>query len=93
MTPLTKGTVSASFCLLLIKVVVSCFSLVSFPSMPQPSFLSTPTNAAAPEKVDAIEDSELMGDDLDSLLDCVSTDMDTTEVKSLSAFRAVGCCC
>lgn len=58
---------------------------VSFPSMPQSSFpstitgCSTPTNAAAPEKVDTIEDSELMGDDIDSLLDCVSTEPGAAE--------------
>ncbi|XP_026021389.1 zinc finger CCCH domain-containing protein 7B-like [Astatotilapia calliptera] len=58
---------------------------VNFPSVPQSSFpstptsCSTPTNSAVPERSGTIEDSELMGDDIDSLLDCVSTEPETAE--------------
>ncbi|XP_035766703.1 zinc finger CCCH domain-containing protein 7B-like [Neolamprologus brichardi] len=58
---------------------------VNFPSVPQSSFpstptsCSTPTNSAVPERAGTIEDSELMGDDIDSLLDCVSTEPETAE--------------
>uniref|UniRef100_A0A3B4HD84 Zinc finger CCCH domain-containing protein 7B-like n=1 Tax=Pundamilia nyererei TaxID=303518 RepID=A0A3B4HD84_9CICH len=57
---------------------------INFPSVPQSSFpstptsCSTPTNSAVPERSGTIEDSELMGDDIDSLLDCVSTDGTST---------------
>uniref|UniRef100_A0A3Q4G8S2 Zinc finger CCCH-type containing 7B n=1 Tax=Neolamprologus brichardi TaxID=32507 RepID=A0A3Q4G8S2_NEOBR len=57
---------------------------INFPSVPQSSFpstptsCSTPTNSAVPERAGTIEDSELMGDDIDSLLDCVSTDGTST---------------
>lgn len=65
-----------------------CSFLVNFPSVPQSSFpstptsCSTPTNSAVPERSGTIEDSELMGDDIDSLLDCVSTEPETAEVNS-----------
>lgn len=32
--------------------------------------------------MDTLEDSELMGDDLDSLLDCLPNEQDPNEVKS-----------
>lgn len=54
------------------------FFLVTFPSMPQvtvPSRNHVSTTACA---LDSVEDSELMGEDLDSLLD-----QEPSEVKSL----------
>lgn len=81
-----------------------CSFLVNFPGVPQSSFpstptsCSTPTNSAVPERSGTIEDSELMGDDIDSLLDCVSTEPETAEVNSkccvffLSDQRTNFCC-
>lgn len=42
-----------------------------------------PAVPLAPDRVDTLEDSELIGDDLDSLLDCFSTEQESTEVKYL----------
>nr|XP_020443495.1 zinc finger CCCH domain-containing protein 7B-like isoform X2 [Monopterus albus] len=51
---------------------LSGFSAVSFPSMPRDSIPSDhqPAVSSLPDGVDTLEDTELMGDDLDSLLDC-----------------------
>ncbi|XP_056258062.1 zinc finger CCCH-type containing 7Ba isoform X1 [Seriola aureovittata] len=53
---------------------------VSFRSMPQSVIPPAPPAASSsPATVDALEDSELMGDDLDSLLDCFPTEQESTE--------------
>ncbi|XP_028268377.1 zinc finger CCCH domain-containing protein 7B-like [Parambassis ranga] len=58
---------------------------VSFPSMPQSSFPSPPPSCnqhivpTVSDSVEALEDSELMGDDLDSLLDCLPAEDGTPE--------------
>uniref|UniRef100_A0A4W6DF91 Zinc finger CCCH-type containing 7B n=1 Tax=Lates calcarifer TaxID=8187 RepID=A0A4W6DF91_LATCA len=52
---------------------------ISFPSMPQSTIPSIPPSSCqpaislVPDKVDTLEDSEVMGEDLDSLLDCPHT--------------------
>lgn len=52
--------------------------------MPQATILSTtPISSTVPDLVDTVEDSELMGDDLDNLLDCFPNDEEPTEVKSV----------
>lgn len=71
---------------------LSVVAPVSFPSMPQPSFPSTPPSCnqpavcAEPDPVGALEDSERLGDDLDSLLDCFPTEQGPTEIPIHSAF-------
>lgn len=45
-----------------------------------------PAAALVPDALAVLEDSELMGDDLDSLLDCFSTEQETTQVQC-------GLCC
>lgn len=71
---------------------LSVVAPVSFPSMPQPSFPSTPPScnvpavSAVPDTVGALEDSERLGDDLDSLLDCFPTEQGPTEIPVHSAF-------
>lgn len=53
--------------------------------MPQATILSTaPVSSTVPDLVDTVEDCELMGDDLDNLLDCFPNDEEPTEVKSVS---------
>jgi len=65
----------------------SCFSAVSFPSVPKSTFASTspvdslPASFLLPDSREAVEDSELMGDDLDSLLDGIPTEQGPAEVK------------
>ncbi|XP_075940873.1 zinc finger CCCH domain-containing protein 7B-like isoform X1 [Anarhichas minor] len=65
---------------------------VSFPSMPQ-SFISSPAPcrqpavSSVPDMVDTLEDSELMGDDLDSLLDCFPNETEPTETPPQAALR------
>lgn len=67
-----------------------CFSLVSFPSMPQSSIRSPapscrqPAVLTVPDIVDTLEDFELMGDDLDILLDGFPTE---AEVKCVLVLR------
>lgn len=52
--------------------------------MPQATTPSTvPVSSTVPVLVDTVDDSELMGDDLDSLLDCVPNDQEPPEVKSV----------
>ncbi|KAM9346032.1 zinc finger CCCH domain-containing protein 7B-like [Symphorus nematophorus] len=61
---------------------LSSLTPVSFPSMPQFSIPSTPlVSSTVPDIVDALED-ELMGDDLDSLLDHFSNDQETNQTNS-----------
>ncbi|XP_019962418.1 zinc finger CCCH domain-containing protein 7B-like isoform X2 [Paralichthys olivaceus] len=67
---------------------------VSFPSMPQSTATSMspkcsqPVVPSMPDRVetDMVEDSELMGDDLDSLLDGFSTEQELTETNSQTAY-------
>ncbi|GAA6215588.1 zinc finger CCCH domain-containing protein 7B-like [Lates japonicus] len=65
---------------------------VSFTSMPQstiPSILPSnrqPAVSLVPDKVDTLEDSEVMGEDLDSLLDCVPTEQEPTENHIQAAY-------
>lgn len=65
---------------------------VSFPGMPHSSRPSTTPNcrqpavAIVPDKLDTLEDSELMGDDLDSLLDCFPNE----QVPAEAAFSLPG---
>ncbi|AWP18587.1 putative zinc finger CCCH domain-containing protein 7B-like [Scophthalmus maximus] len=65
---------------------------VSFPSMPQSTVPSMspgccqPAVPLAPDRVDTLEDSELIGDDLDSLLDCFSTEQESTETHIQKEF-------
>lgn len=50
--------------------------------MPQSSVPSTtPVSSTVSDISDPLEDSELMGDDLDSLLDCIPTEQEPAEVK------------
>uniref|UniRef100_A0A3Q1EYM7 Zinc finger CCCH-type containing 7Ba n=1 Tax=Acanthochromis polyacanthus TaxID=80966 RepID=A0A3Q1EYM7_9TELE len=71
---------------------LSVVAPVSFPSMPQPSFPSTPPSCNQPsvyavsDTVGALEDSERLGDDLDSLLDCFPTEQGPAEIPVHSAF-------
>ncbi|XP_045929095.1 zinc finger CCCH domain-containing protein 7B-like isoform X1 [Micropterus dolomieu] len=64
---------------------------VRFPSMSQPSSPSTtpschqPAVFKVPDTVDTLEDSELMGDDLDSLLDCFPNEQEPTETHTQAA--------
>ncbi|XP_031726766.1 zinc finger CCCH domain-containing protein 7B-like isoform X4 [Anarrhichthys ocellatus] len=66
---------------------------VSFPSMPQ-SFIPSsapcrqPAVSSVPDKVDTLEDSEVMGDDLDSLLDCFPNETEPTETPPQAALRS-----
>lgn len=56
----------------------SCLLLVTLPSIPEATISSTtPVSSAVPD-LDMVEDSELIGDDLDSLLD-----QEQTEVKAV----------
>ncbi|XP_070703241.1 zinc finger CCCH domain-containing protein 7B-like [Pempheris klunzingeri] len=61
---------------------------VRFPSMPQSSLPSTTPSSqqraasSVPDIMDPLEDSELMGDDLDSLLDCFSNEQEPTETHT-----------
>ncbi|XP_044038473.1 zinc finger CCCH domain-containing protein 7B-like isoform X2 [Siniperca chuatsi] len=65
---------------------------VSFPSMPESSFPSTtpscrqPAVSSVPDTADTLEDSELMGDDLDSLLDCFPNEQEPTEAHTQAVF-------
>lgn len=61
---------------------------VSFPSMPQSSIASPAPSCRQPavSSVPDMEDSELMGDDLDSLLDCFPNEQDPTETPTRPAF-------
>ncbi|XP_029294224.1 zinc finger CCCH domain-containing protein 7B-like isoform X2 [Cottoperca gobio] len=65
---------------------------VSFPSMPQSSIASPtpsyrqPSASSIADRVDTLEDSELMGDDLDSLLDCFSNEQGLTEAPTQAVF-------
>ncbi|XP_042360267.1 zinc finger CCCH-type containing 7Ba [Plectropomus leopardus] len=60
---------------------------VSFPCMPQSSSPSpTPAVPLALDSLDAIENTELMGDDLDNLLDCVPNEPEPTESPTQAAF-------
>ncbi|XP_035470232.1 zinc finger CCCH domain-containing protein 7B isoform X3 [Scophthalmus maximus] len=45
-----------------------------------------PAVPLAPDRVDTLEDSELIGDDLDSLLDCFSTEQESTETHIQKEF-------
>ncbi|XP_035805332.2 zinc finger CCCH domain-containing protein 7B-like isoform X3 [Amphiprion ocellaris] len=68
---------------------LSVVAPVSFPSMPQPSFPCTPPSSNQPAVYavpDSLEDSERLGDDLDSLLDCFPTEQGPTEIPIHSAF-------
>ncbi|XP_008298166.1 zinc finger CCCH domain-containing protein 7B isoform X2 [Stegastes partitus] len=66
---------------------LSVVAPVSFPSMPQPSFPSTPPpSCSQPDRVAALEDSERLGDDLDSLLDCFPTEQGPAETRLHSEF-------
>ncbi|KAJ4932386.1 hypothetical protein JOQ06_010809 [Pogonophryne albipinna] len=67
---------------------------VSFPSMPQssvpsraPSFRQ-PAVASFPEMLDNLDDTELMGDDLDSLLDGFPVEQAPTETLTQAVFTA-----
>ncbi|XP_070838208.1 zinc finger CCCH domain-containing protein 7B-like [Chaetodon trifascialis] len=55
---------------------------VCFPSVPQPSVPAT-----APAAVDTFED-ELMGDDIDGLLDCFPNEQEAAEADTQAAFSA-----
>lgn len=67
--------------------MTSCFSTVSSPCVPQPPVSSTPpvcsppASSEVPDVLDAVEDSEVIGDDLDSLLDSFSSEQGPAEVK------------
>ncbi|XP_039976336.1 zinc finger CCCH-type containing 7Ba isoform X2 [Xiphias gladius] len=69
---------------------------VSFTSMPQSTIPSIPRScrqpavSPVPDRVDPLEDSELMGDDLDSLLDCFPTEQESTDTHIQAAFSAPG---
>ncbi|XP_054462711.1 zinc finger CCCH-type containing 7Ba isoform X2 [Anoplopoma fimbria] len=64
---------------------------VSFPSMPQSSIPSPvpsyhqPAVSSVPDTLNTLEDSELMGDDLDSLLDCFRNETEPTETPTQAA--------
>ncbi|KAM6913417.1 zinc finger CCCH domain-containing protein 7B-like [Lycodopsis pacificus] len=65
---------------------------VSFPSMPQsfipsPAPCRQPAASSVPDMVDTLEDSELMGDDLDSLLDCFPNETEPAETPPQAALR------
>ncbi|XP_058509362.1 zinc finger CCCH domain-containing protein 7B-like isoform X2 [Solea solea] len=70
---------------------LSSLAPVSFPSKPESTIPSIsrschqPAVPSVPHRVDIVEDSELMGDDLDSLLDCFSTQQETTETHHTDA--------
>ncbi|XP_034394534.1 zinc finger CCCH-type containing 7Ba isoform X2 [Cyclopterus lumpus] len=65
---------------------------VSFPSMPQSSIRSPapscrqPAVSTVPDIVDTLEDFELMGDDLDSLLDGFPNETEPTETPTQETF-------
>ncbi|KAK5616124.1 hypothetical protein CRENBAI_017132 [Crenichthys baileyi] len=65
-------------------------SAVGFHSVPKSTIPSTPPSSsrpaasAVPHRVEAVEDSEVMGDDLDSLLDSFPTGQVPSEVLALS---------
>lgn len=66
---------------------LSCFSSVNFPSVPHSSVPAITSNIcqpalSVPDILDAVEDSELIGDDLDSLLDCFPNEQNPMVVKS-----------
>ncbi|KAM7386464.1 hypothetical protein PAMA_009197 [Pampus argenteus] len=52
---------------------LSIIAPVSFPNCRQPAV------ASVPDRLDTLEDSELMGDDLDRLLDCFPNEQESTE--------------
>lgn len=70
---------------------------VSFPSMPHSSCPSTTPNcrqpavASVPDRLDTLADSELMGDDLDSLLDCLPNEKEPTEAAFSVPSRTSTC--
>lgn len=62
-----------------IKIIVSSFSTVNFPNVPEPPFFATPPPlSVVPHRM---EDFEVIGDDLDSLLDNLPPDQGLTEVN------------
>ncbi|XP_069557431.1 zinc finger CCCH domain-containing protein 7B-like [Brachyistius frenatus] len=69
---------------------LSSVAPVSFPSIPQTSVPPTPPSRPAAsvvsDRVGVLEDSELMGDDLDSLLDCFPTEEGQTETHLQTPF-------
>lgn len=56
----------------------SCLLLVTLPNIPEATISSTTSVSSAVPDLDMVEDSELIGDDLDSLLD-----QEQTEVKAV----------
>lgn len=56
----------------------SCLLLVTLPSIPEATISTTTPDSSACPDLDMVEDSELIGDDLDSLLD-----QEQTEVKAV----------
>ncbi|KAM4531498.1 zinc finger CCCH domain-containing protein 7B-like isoform 2-T2 [Odontesthes bonariensis] len=87
---------------------LSVVAPVSFPSVPTSTFASPPPVGSQPagymplDSREAVEDSELMGDDLDSLLDCIPTEQvpaelppaffssTITQLNSLDSFSSDG---
>ncbi|XP_026201454.1 zinc finger CCCH-type containing 7Ba [Anabas testudineus] len=65
---------------------------VIFPSTPQSTVTSTlssshqPAVSSVADRVDTLDDSELMGDDLDSLLDCFPAEQEPVETQIPAAF-------
>lgn len=56
--------------------------------MPPSTIPSTqPAANLVPEPLDMLEDPELMGEELDSLLDCFPTEQETTRVTQVSLFH------
>ncbi|XP_051243450.1 zinc finger CCCH-type containing 7Ba isoform X2 [Dicentrarchus labrax] len=60
---------------------------VSFPSMPQSCIPSTsPVSSTVPDIADTLEDCELMGEDIDILLDCFPNEQGLTQTQIQAAF-------
>ncbi|KAM6965983.1 zinc finger CCCH domain-containing protein 7B-like [Tautogolabrus adspersus] len=66
---------------------LSVLAPVSFPSMPQSSPPSTAAASVVPNMSDTLDDSELIGDDLDRLLDCFHDQQTETEAVSCVPIR------
>ncbi|KAK2833770.1 hypothetical protein Q5P01_017659 [Channa striata] len=70
---------------------LSSLAPVTFPSTPQSTVTSTLSSCSQPSvplanRMDTLDDLELMGDDLDSLLDCFPTEQKPAEIQTQAAF-------
>lgn len=62
---------------------VVCAQKFRFLSIPQDTIPPTgPVSSPVPDLLDSVDDFRLVGDELDSLLDCVPTVEESAEVKS-----------